>query len=118
MCPQDLDDIDTYDSSVINCLQDYSAEIKSSECKRQVKKYLVLASQDIRFDVTLAEACYEDRTKYCDHVPPVRRLVGTAGLPAAAGLRATAAATGEVASVVAMVAGAARVYCVRRARRA
>mmetsp|Transcript_34914 Transcript_34914/g.77608 ORF Transcript_34914/g.77608 Transcript_34914/m.77608 type:complete len:994 (-) Transcript_34914:752-3733(-) len=66
----DLDDIDTYDSSVINCLQDYSAELKSQECKRQVKKYVVLASQDIRFDVPLAEACYEDRQKYCAAVPP------------------------------------------------
>ncbi|KAG2452551.1 hypothetical protein HYH02_002788 [Chlamydomonas schloesseri] len=66
----DLDDIDTYDSSVINCLQDYSAEIKNSECKSQVKKYLQLAAQDIRFDVPLAEACYEDRQKYCANVPP------------------------------------------------
>lgn len=68
---QDLDDIDTYDSSVINCLQDYSTEIKSNECKGQVKKYVTLASQDIRFDVPLAEACYEDRQKYCASVPPV-----------------------------------------------
>lgn len=68
---QDLDDIDTYDSSVINCLQDYSTEIKSGECKSQVKKYVTLAAQDIRFDVPLAEACYEDRQKYCSAVPPV-----------------------------------------------
>ncbi|GLI58992.1 hypothetical protein VaNZ11_000814 [Volvox africanus] len=66
----DLDDMDTYDSSVINCLQDYSAEIKNSQCKAQVKKYLQLASQDIRFDVPLAEACYEDRQKFCADVPP------------------------------------------------
>lgn len=72
VCVQDLDDIDTYDSSVINCLQDYSAEIKSGECKGQVKKYVQLASQDIRFDVPLAEACYEDRQKFCANVPPVR----------------------------------------------
>ena len=42
---QDLDDIDTYDSSVINCLQDYSAEIKNDDCKVQVNKYAKLASQ-------------------------------------------------------------------------
>ena len=42
---QDLDDIDTYDSSVVNCLQDYSAEIKSEQCKSQVNKYVKLASQ-------------------------------------------------------------------------
>lgn len=67
---QDLDDIDTYDSSVVNCLQDYNAEIKNAECKRQVKKYVVLSSQDIRFDVPLAEACYDDRQKFCANVPP------------------------------------------------
>ncbi|GIL97843.1 hypothetical protein Vretimale_3387, partial [Volvox reticuliferus] len=66
----DLDDMDTYDSSVINCLQDYSAEIKNPQCKAQVKKYLQLASQDIRFDVPLAEACFEDRQKFCEDVPP------------------------------------------------
>ena len=70
---QDLDDIDTYDSSVINCLQDYAPEIKSTECKSQVKKYVVLAAGDIRFDVPLAEACYEDRQKFCANVPPVRQ---------------------------------------------
>jgi Golgi apparatus protein 1 len=32
---------------------------------------MVLASSDIRFDVPLAEACYDDRTKYCANVPPV-----------------------------------------------
>ena len=42
---QDLDDIDTYDSSVVNCLQDYSAEIKSEQCKAQVNKYVMLAAQ-------------------------------------------------------------------------
>ena len=42
---QDLDDIDTYDSSVVNCLQDYSAEIKSEQCKAQVNKYVKLAAQ-------------------------------------------------------------------------
>ncbi|EFJ50582.1 hypothetical protein VOLCADRAFT_103797 [Volvox carteri f. nagariensis] len=66
----DLDDMDTYDSSVINCLQDYADEIKNAQCKSQVKKYLQLASQDIRFDVPLAEACFEDRQKFCADVPP------------------------------------------------
>ena len=44
----------------------------------QVKKYVVLASQDIRFDVPLAEACYEDRQKFCANVPPVSLLGGWA----------------------------------------
>eukprot|EP00798_Chlamydomonas_sp_ICE-L_P019976 gene19976-26687_t len=66
----DLDDIDTYDTSVINCLQDYSDEISNKKCLKQVNKYVELASQDIRFDVPLAEACYEDRQKFCGAIPP------------------------------------------------
>lgn len=45
----------------------------------QVKKYMALAAQDIRFDVPLAEACYEDRQKYCGSVPPVGRGLGWGG---------------------------------------
>ncbi|KAG1656262.1 hypothetical protein FOA52_011910 [Chlamydomonas sp. UWO 241] len=66
----DLDDIDTYDSSIINCLQDYAPEIANAECKEQVNKYVALAASDIRFDVPLAEACFEDRQKFCGKVPP------------------------------------------------
>lgn len=36
-----------------------------------MKQYQVLAAQDIRFDVPLADACFEDRTKLCANVPPV-----------------------------------------------
>lgn len=64
--------MDTYDSTVINCLQDFNSEIKNTECKRLVKKYIALASEDIRFDVPLAEACAEDRQKLCSAVAPVR----------------------------------------------
>ncbi len=41
---QDIDDIDTYDSNVINCLQDYSSEIRNAECKRQVRQFLAVFS--------------------------------------------------------------------------
>ena len=34
-------------------------------------KYQQLAAEDIRFDVPLADACYEDRQKLCATVPPV-----------------------------------------------
>jgi hypothetical protein len=37
----------------------------------QVAKYQELAAQDIRMDVPLADACYEDRVSYCSNVPPV-----------------------------------------------
>ncbi|GBF91963.1 hypothetical protein Rsub_04687 [Raphidocelis subcapitata] len=66
----DLGDSAGADGSVINCLQDYSAELASDECRAQVKKYKELASQDIRFDAPLADACYSDRQALCAGVPP------------------------------------------------
>lgn len=58
-------------SAVMNCLQDFRDEIKSDACKSQVHKYVELAAQDIRFDVPLADACYNDRMTLCAAVPPV-----------------------------------------------
>lgn len=52
-------------------LQDFASDIKSQACQMQVHKYVELAAQDIRFDVPLADACYEDRQKLCASVPPV-----------------------------------------------
>ncbi|PNH09949.1 Golgi apparatus protein 1 [Tetrabaena socialis] len=67
----DVDTLDTEDTSVIRCLQDYMNEITSAPCRSLVRKYKELASEDIRFDVPLAEACYEDRQRLCATVPPV-----------------------------------------------
>jgi hypothetical protein len=45
--------------------------IADQACKALVYEYQKLAAQDIRFDVPLADACIDDRTKYCAHVAPV-----------------------------------------------
>lgn len=66
----DIDSLETEDTSVTRCLQDYINEISSSACRALVRKYKELASEDIRFDVTLAEACFEDRQRLCANVPP------------------------------------------------
>ncbi|KAF8068299.1 GLG1 [Scenedesmus sp. PABB004] len=66
----DVDSMDTYDATVINCLQDFSEEIKTDACRAQVHKYVELAAQDIRFDVPLADACHKDRATLCANVPP------------------------------------------------
>lgn len=39
-------------------------------CKSRVLKIMEYASSDIRFDVPLAEACFEDRQDFCSSVPP------------------------------------------------
>lgn len=45
-------------------------EIKDSGCKARVTKTQEVAASDIRFDIPLAEACYQDRKKYCGGVAP------------------------------------------------
>mgnify|MGYP001807030219 CR=1 FL=1 len=55
-------------------------EITSPSCRSMVRKYKELAAEDIRFDVPLAEACFEDRQRLCATVPPVGRKAGAGGL--------------------------------------
>ena len=45
-------------------------EIQSQACGARVQKIMEYASSDIRFDVPLADACYEDRQEFCANVPP------------------------------------------------
>jgi Golgi apparatus protein 1 len=37
-----------------------------------VFEYQKLAAQDVRFDVPLADACMNDRVKFCGNIQPVR----------------------------------------------
>jgi hypothetical protein len=69
------------------CLQDNLAQglIPDGPCKNMVYEYQQLAAQDIRFDVPLADACHDDRSKLCGNVPPVRSATAvTLNLRAAA----------------------------------
>nr|QOL01068.1 putative extracellular protein CSOL_002 [Pseudococcomyxa simplex] len=73
VCGFERDSMDTvvgYDARVIQCLQDYREEIQSPACSARVQKIMEYASSDIRFDVPLAEACFEDRQEFCANVPP------------------------------------------------
>ena len=45
-------------------------EIENPSCKARVTKVKELAASDIRFDIPLAEACYDDRRQFCSGVPP------------------------------------------------
>jgi Golgi apparatus protein 1 len=57
------------DDGVIRCLQDFVDEVKSDKCRDQIHKYQTLAAEDLRFDSPLADACSEDRKRYCESVP-------------------------------------------------
>ena len=67
-----LETVEGEDARVIRCLQDYREELLDTECKTQVHKLTQRASQDIRMDEPLADACYEDRSRLCVGVQPVR----------------------------------------------
>ncbi|GIL70396.1 hypothetical protein Vretimale_3583 [Volvox reticuliferus] len=66
----EVDNLDIEDESVVRCLQDYMNEIQDSACRALVRKYKELAAEDIRFDVPLAEACFDDRQRLCANIPP------------------------------------------------
>jgi Golgi apparatus protein 1 len=59
---------------LLKCCQDSVDDIEDVECKAMVRTYQQLAAEDIRFDVPLAEACAEDRQRFCSTVPPVSRV--------------------------------------------
>eukprot|EP00884_Botryococcus_braunii_P022595 jgi/Botrbrau1/9019/Bobra.0148s0119.1 len=81
-CSDDIDELCEYevaenvadtrsrDAPVIKCLQDYRDSIQNPACKSRVLKMMEFASSDIRFDVALAQACYEDRMGLCGSIPP------------------------------------------------
>lgn len=73
LCAFQKESLDTgteLDARVVLCLQDYRDEIENPACQKRVRKYIELASEDIRFNVPLAEACYDDRVQLCNNVAP------------------------------------------------
>jgi len=72
---ESLDSIAGFDARVTTCLMDYRDEILSPECKGRVNHLISLASEDVRFNVPLADACFEDRQNLCGNVKP-----GSAGV--------------------------------------
>jgi|UniRef100_A0A7S1X9L8 Golgi apparatus protein 1 len=67
---ESLDSIAGFDARVTTCLMDYRDEILVPECKGRVEHLIALASEDIRFNVPLADACFEDRQNLCANVQP------------------------------------------------
>ena len=67
-----MDDDNKVKVSALNCLQQYKEELKSETCKAEVHRRMQRASRDIRFDEVLANACFDDRAKFCNDVQMVR----------------------------------------------
>jgi Golgi apparatus protein 1 len=64
-----LDSIAGWDGRVVECLQDYKDELSTPACQKRVHKLTVRASQDIRMDEPLWDACFDDRAQLCPDVP-------------------------------------------------
>ncbi|GJP32519.1 hypothetical protein CLOM_g17147 [Closterium sp. NIES-68] len=67
---EDVADVTNRDAKVIECLQDYRGELKDPRCRQQVHQLTKRASEDIRFNRPLAQACKDDSAKLCKDVPP------------------------------------------------
>eukprot|EP01023_Acetabularia_acetabulum_P062960 TRINITY_DN783_c0_g2_i1.p1 TRINITY_DN783_c0_g2~~TRINITY_DN783_c0_g2_i1.p1 ORF type:complete len:858 (-),score=205.30 TRINITY_DN783_c0_g2_i1:1114-3687(-) len=74
-CGFELDGMDTGDIRIIECLQDFRDELKEESCGQYVHKIMAQEFSDIRLDIPLAEACADDRNKFCGGIPP-----GSAGV--------------------------------------
>eukprot|EP00884_Botryococcus_braunii_P009912 jgi/Botrbrau1/18922/Bobra.177_2s0076.1 len=73
---ESMDNVGGFDASVVSCLQDYKEELTSDKCKEEVHKVMKRASEDIRFDASLSEACYEDRQQLCaGYMPGSARVI-------------------------------------------
>mmetsp|Transcript_18814 Transcript_18814/g.52452 ORF Transcript_18814/g.52452 Transcript_18814/m.52452 type:complete len:892 (-) Transcript_18814:83-2758(-) len=67
---ESMDSIAGYDARVSSCLMDYRDEILNPQCQSYVHKLIEEASSDVRLNVPLADACFEDRENFCSDVPP------------------------------------------------
>ena len=72
-----MDDDDKVKASALNCLQQYKEELKSEQCRAEVHRRTQRAARDIRFDEVLANACMDDRAKFCNDVQMVRGQEGS-----------------------------------------
>ncbi len=65
-----LDSVAGHDGRVVECLQDYKAELKSAACRDRVHVLTERAAADIRMDRPLADACAADAQRLCADVEP------------------------------------------------
>lgn len=57
------------------CLQDYRDTLVNSKCRDEVHKVMARASEDIRFNQMLSEACLTDREVHCSTTQQVMRCL-------------------------------------------
>ena len=69
-----MQELDEMEGQIAACLQDSRDMLMNSQCKDEVHQVMVRASEDIRFNQMLADACLNDRDKFCSNTQQVDRL--------------------------------------------
>ncbi|DBA68142.1 TPA: hypothetical protein ACH3X2_013949 [Trebouxia sp. C0005] len=59
------DELDESEGQIVSCLQDSRDMLMNMQCQEQVHKVMARASEDIRFNQMLADACFNDREQFC-----------------------------------------------------
>ena len=60
-----LQELDESEGQIVSCLQDSRDMLMNMQCREQVHKVMARASEDIRFNQMLADACFNDREQFC-----------------------------------------------------
>ena len=70
-CAYILQELNDGEGQIIACLQDSRDMLLNPECADQVHKTMARASEDIRFNQMLADACLNDREQFCSSTQQV-----------------------------------------------
>lgn len=79
-----LQELDESEGQIVSCLQDSRDMLMNMQCREQVHKVMARASEDIRFNQMLADACFNDREQFCSTTQQVS--FGASAAAAAAAL--------------------------------
>ena len=60
-----LQDLGDSKGQIVSCLQDFRDTLMSMQCREQVHQVMARASEDMRFNQMLADACFNDREQFC-----------------------------------------------------
>lgn len=67
-----VQELDESEGQIVSCLQDSRDMLMNMQCRDQVHKMMARASEDIRFNQMLADACFNDREQFCSTTQQVR----------------------------------------------
>lgn len=70
-----VQELDESEGQIVSCLQDSRDMLMEPQCRDQVHKAMARASEDIRFNQMLADACLNDREQFCSGTQQVSSVL-------------------------------------------